>query len=758
MLKSIPVFFLPLLLSAASSVDRGSDLLSKLPLRFEANQGQWPAGVRFASRSGERQVVMTDREVTVGGSLRLRPVNANPSPRVEGVEKLRSGATYLLGRDRTAWRGNVASFGAVAYRGIYPGIDLLYKGAGRRIEYDFALGPHADPAAIRMEFAGASRLEIAEDGALVVSTAGGKEELRQPVPFAYQEDSASGARTQVAAHYRLLPGNQVAFTLGAYDAARPLTIDPVLVATYFGGDSVDVVTAVAVDTQNQVWVTGYTSSTTLPLAGNPYYGEKVGNLDIFVAKFNPNVSGSDSLVWSTYLGGDNSDKATAIALSTDGFLYLTGDTASTNFPLAGTPAQGAIKGDTDAFLVRLSRTQQGVDALWYSTYFGGDKRDYGTAVAVDAQNRPYIAGYSTTGEGFTYAGGSFQAANRGGYDAFLAMFVTDGADTLRYSTFIGGAGTDVATGIAVDRNGIVHLCGYTTSADFPFTGGAYRTDYAGRGDIFYARADISKPGLDGLLYATFIGGSDADLAYGMAADSAGRIYITGYTFSGDFPIIGTPIQAAKAGSADLFLLRIDPTAPGSAPITYSTYLGGSGSEIAYGLAVTANNRVAITGYTDSSDFPTRGNPLQPRTGGAIDAFLALVDFAPATPVLLYSSYVGGDSPDFGYQVAADARGNYYLVGSTTSRRLASPGVFQGDLSRYTDGFLVRFNLCENTAVCEAQGLLTPQSAGKLGVNAAASEACIAPGGPSLSLDGAACADSADGSILCTRKVCSADLQ
>ncbi len=758
MLKSISVtFLLPLL--AFANPNRGADLLSKLPLRFEANRGQWPAEVRFATRSAERGMVLADGgEARIGG-LRLRPLDANRQARVEGVHQLRSGATYLLGRDKSAWRGNVPSFSAVAYRGIYPGIDLLYKGAGRRVEYDFVLAPNADASTIRMEFAGATGLEIAQDGSLV-ATVNGREELHQPVPFAYQDDAATGARTQVSAHYKLLAGNQVAFTLGAYDARRALTIDPVLVATYFGGDSLDVATAVAVDTQNQVWVAGYTSSTTLPLAGEPYARQKAGiTTDIFVAKFNPNVSGADSLVWSTYLGGDNAEKPTAMALSTDGFIYLTGDTTSTNFPLAGTPAQGAIKGDTDAFLVRLSRSQQGADALWYSTYIGGNGKDYGTAVAVDAQNRPYIAGYSTKSEGFTFVNG-LQTSVRGGYDAFFASFNPDSTSTLAYSSFLGGNRTDVATGIAVDRNGIVHLTGYTMSDDFPYTDGAFRTSQAGRGDIFYARADISKAGLDGYQYGTYIGGSDADLAYGMVQDSAGRLYVTGYTFSDDFPIIGNALRSEKAGSADVFLLRIDPAAPAARPVTYSTYLGGSGAELAYGISVGANNRVAITGYTDSTDFPAVGGPLQPNSGGAIDAYLSLIDFSSETPRLVYSSYVGGDAPDFGYQVAQDGRGNIYAVGSTTSSRLATPGVFQADLSRFTDSFLVRVNLCENAAACEAQGLTTPQSASdKAGLNAAAAavDSCIAPGGPSLSLEGASCAESANGSTLCTRKVCSADL-
>lgn len=743
---------LPLL--ALANPDRGSELLGSLPLRFEANSGQWPSNVKFASRSSERRIVLGESEAVIG-NLTLRPVNGNRNPRIEGVGKLKSGATYLLGNDRSAWRGDVPSFNSVAYRSVYPGIDLIYKGAGRRVEYDFVVAPQADPAAIRMEFAGASQVRVDRDGSLV-ATIDGKEELRQQPPFAFQEDAA-GSRTQVAAHFRVIGKNQVTFTLGGYDRSRALTIDPVLVATYFGGDAIDVATTVAVDSQNQVWVAGYTNSTTLPLAGTPYSTDRVGNTDIFVAKFNPNVEGADSLVWSTYFGGDGAEKPTAMALSTDGFLYLTGDTASTNFPLGGSPAQNALKGDTDAFLVKLSRSQQGTDALWYGTYLGGDQKDYGLAVTVDAQNRPYIAGYSTTSDGFTFVGGSFQTSFRGGYDAFFALFEPGASSSLIYSTFLGGGKTDVATGIAVDRDGIVHLTGYTMSEDFPYTDGAYRTSYAGRGDIFYMRADITKNGLDGYLYATYIGGSDADLAYGMVQDSAGFLYVTGYTFSNDFPIFGNSLRDVRAGGSDVFLLRIDPAGPASNPITYSTYLGGSGSELAYGISVSPAGSVAITGYTDSTDFPAFGNPLQSRPGGALDAFLMLIDFAPANPVLRYSSYIGGDSPDFGYQVAQDSRGNFYVVGSTTSRRLATPGVFQPDLSRYTDGLMVRFNLCENTEACQAQGLL-PASVDKPGINAAAQQSCVAAGGPSLGMTGAVCVEGPGGATICTRKVCSADLK
>lgn len=748
--------------ASASATAQGRELLGKLPLRFEANEGQWAEEIRFAARSAEQSVAFTDAGAVVwlenGAKVSITTVGGNRAARPEPAGKLASGSSYFFGQDRSKWQGNVAHYSNVAYRGVYPGVDLVYKGAGKKLEYDFVVAPQADASRIRLRFDGADELRIDEkNGELVIRAAGGGGELRQPLPFAFQE--RGGQREQVTARYKLFGKNEAGFELGAYDAARELTIDPVLVATYFGGDNVDVATAVTVDRQGRVWVTGYTSSATLPLSDRPYADTRAGGADLFIVTFNPDVSGADSLVWSTYLGGDGADRPTAMAVTSD-FIYIVGDTMSSNFPLGGGPVQTSRKGDTDAFLIQISRTQQGLDAFWYGTYFGGDQRDYATAIAVDANSRIYMAGYGTFGDGFTYAGGSLQAANRGGYDAFFAVFQPGAANALIYSTFLGGARTDVATGIAVDAAGLVHLTGYTLSEDFPATGGAYRTTYAGRGDIFYARADIRRQGLDGLLYATYIGGSDTDFSYAMTADAQGRLYLTGYTFSPDFPVAGNAFRTEKAGAADVFVMRLDPAAtPVSALINYATYLGGAGSELAYGIALdTATGRVAVTGYTDSTDFPAVGGALQARNGGALDGFLALVDMNATPSRLVYSSYVGGDSPDVGYHVTADTRGNFYMVGSTTSRRLGSPNVFQPDLSRYTDGFLVRFNLCENVAACQAQGLINNSSSPALPATAAAADACAAPGPLTLTLDGATCAAAAEGNgggtVLCSRKVCS----
>jgi hypothetical protein len=659
---------------------------------------------------------------------------------MEGVRPYGSTSNYLIGRDRSRWRSGIEHFRGVRYRDVYPGIDMLYRGQGRQIEYDFYVAPGADPSRIRMKFQGADKLKIDNDGSLIV-TAGG-ETLRQPVPFAFQDD-ADREGTRVPVSYRLLAKNEVGFEVGEYDHAEILVIDPVLIATHFGGSSVDVATNVAVDTRGDVWVVGYTLSPDLPVPGDPYRPSPAANLDLFIARFSQTLAGTASLVSATYFGGGGEDRPQAIALDPFGFLLITGTTGSIDIPLAGVPAQLELKGDSDAFLLRWQLTGQGIDALWYATYLGGSNREVGTAVTADAAGRVYMVGYSIFGEEFPLAGGSLQSVNRGGYEAFLAQIDTGlGSGTLRYSTYLGGDSTDVATGVAVDRAGLVYVSRYTMSENFPSTGGAQQPGTAGRGDSFLAQIDLSRPGLDALTYATYLGGSDADLAMAMTMDTQQRLYITGYTLSPDFPVTANGWQRQLAGNSDVFLARFDFAGrPPSQALDYATYLGGGSTDVGYSLAVNAAGSVALTGYTHSADFPRIGGALQPAIGGGSDAFLVLLD--PATgPV--YSSYIGGPSTEVGNRIAFGPGGNVYLAGSTTSRSVSvGSGVYQPQSAGLTDAFVGRFNLCTDEASCRAQGLLEAcQDEGPLfavnSANAANSAGCTADG---------------HGGFVCSRAVC-----
>ncbi|MEZ5402331.1 MAG: SBBP repeat-containing protein [Bryobacteraceae bacterium] len=739
--------FAPVALATRSSANRqqpaeaGSRLLERLPLRFEPNQGQLPPEVRFATRSSQRMLFLTEQEAIVPlehGALKIQAVSGNPKPEIEGVRPFGSTSTYIRGNDRRRWQSDVPHYAGVRYREIYPGIDLLYRGQGRQVEYDFYVAPGANPGKIRLRFSGADKIWIDKAGSLHVKAGG--EELRQPVPFAFQDDSdREGSR--VAASYRIVGKREVAFEIGKYDRSRELVIDPVLIATYFGGDSIDTATNVVTDSSGAVWVTGYSSSPALPVTGLPYAEERGGNLDIFIAKFNPTLTGGSSLQYATYFGGDGEDRPTALALDPQGYLLIAGYTTSTNFPLAG-DNQTTLGGDRDAFLVRFSTTDRGTDGLWYSTYFGADARDVALAVAGGPNGRAYIAGYTTQVEDFPLTGDPLQSSNRGGYDAFLVEIETLAtSDARQYVTFLGGSSTDVATGLALDSQGRVWMSGYTMSNDFPVTSGAYREDFAGRGDVFAVRIDRSKPGLDALDYGTFIGGSDSDVANALLIDSNDRLHLTGYTFSKDFPVTAGAHRTDYAGATDAFYLRFDPAAN---DIGYATYLGGGSTDVGYSMALDASGKVAVTGYTHSPDFPIVGGALQPTFGGASDAFVAVLDpAAPAVSSLVYSSYIGGSTLEAGNQIALDSEGNVYVAGSTTSRMFAtSPSVFQPDIAGLTDAFVVRLNLCADEAACREQGLLfnreCQEEKSVLSKFTAGDGACIADG---------------NGTFVCSRTVC-----
>lgn len=640
--------------------------LQQLPLRFEENRGQSDSAVRFQSSLSRYKLSLLDQEAVLSlpsSTLRIRPLGANPKAALRGADPLPSKTRYFYGNNPSQWHTHVPHYARVRYERLYPGIDMIYYGRGAELEYDFVLAPGADPSLIKLQFTGAS-LRLTRGGALQLQSGGVS--LTQHRPEIYQLD-AQGKRRKVDGRYRLVSSNQVAFHIGRYDRSAPLIIDPVLsFSSYFGGDGIDVARVVATDASGDVWIAGHTSSPTIPTPGQPFGTTFLGSKDIFVARFRPSQSGDASLVEATYFGGSGEEEPLAAHMDNQGFLYLTGFTTSSNFPVAGAALLGEGIEGRNIFIVKLNTNAGGADALWYSTLMGGNRDEQGLAITTDSLSRIYVTGYTSSTD-FRLTSNRLQATNRGGWEIFLIQIDPNTAsfdNALLYSSYIGAPSTDVATAIHVPTPNNVYLAGYTMSPDFPIAGNSFRDFYAGGGDALLLKLDLNLPGLDALTYGTFLGGGALEIVYGMAADSAGRIYIAGYTLSNDFPTAGPAYQTSNAGIADLFVSRFDLSLPGPAQLTYSTYLGGSNSEIGYGLAVEPNGRVWLTGYTLSEDFPIAGGPAQNRFGGVTDAFLAQIDTA--VPTLLYSTYLGGESSDIGYGVALNPAGLAFLAGSTQS--------------------------------------------------------------------------------------------
>jgi hypothetical protein len=676
-----------------------AEIYGKMPLSFESNQGQTDGRVRFLSRGSRDTLFLTSdgavfslrgkngkandsvetvvagRELqsedpaTMSAVLRMRLLNANPSVKISGEEKLAGKRNYFIGKNPVKWCTNVSIYAKVKYAGVYPGIDLVYYGNQRQLEYDFVVAPSADPTRIKFEVGGAKHMHRDDDGDLVLATPHG--EVRWRKPLVYQEKN--GERQQVDGRYVIKAGQQVGFEVAAYDRQRQLIIDPVVFlsySTYLGGTGDDEGQAIAVDSEGNAYVTGTTSSTDFPSL-NAAQPTNAGAYDVFVSKLSP--SGS-ALVYSTYLGGSGSDYANAIALDASGNVYIAGYTTSTDFPTLN-PVQPAFAGGMwDAFVTKLDASGS---ALVYSTYLGGGTgppgssyfpgSDLALGIGVDSTGAAYVTGW-TTAIDFPTVNALQGTFSGNGVDAFVSKLSPSGS-TLVYSTFLGGTGAQNANAIAVDASGNAYVTGFTTSSDFPTTANAFQPAIGAGESIFVTKLSASG---SAFVYSTYLGGGSFDSGQAIAVDDAGSAYVTGLT-SGGFPTLSPVQPGLGGGSYDAFVTKLNPS--GSALI-YSTYLGGSGNDEGTGIAVDAMGNAYVTGHTNSPDFPTK-NAFQTTCGWCntygvtgYDAFVA--ELIPLGSALVFSTYFGGSgnngSPgyNFGSGVAADGAGNVYVAGTTNS--------------------------------------------------------------------------------------------
>jgi Tol biopolymer transport system component len=616
-----------------------SESYGKPPLYFEANRGQTDPQVKFLVRglrqtlfltSTEAVLVLTERKPSApepavhgrpeprgpaaGTVLRMMFAGANPTPRVMGLEKLPGKANYFLGNDPAKWRTNVPTYAKVRYEEVYPGIDLLYYGTHRHLEYDLVVRAGADPRRIVLSVEGADRLEVDARGDLVLHTAAGP--IRQRKPDIYQE--VGGVRREIPGGYVLTATHQVRFRVAAYDVSRPLVIDPVLYSysTYLGGGSVDHGEGIAVDGAGNAYVTGSTGSLNFPTTAGAFQTTLGGGFccNAFVTKLNPDGS---ALVYSTYLGGSRFDQGSAIAVDAAGNAYVTGGTQSPNFPTTAGAFQTTLGGGAGAFVTKLNPDGS---ALVYSTYLGGSGRDSGSGIAVNAAGNAYVTG-TTLSPNFPTTAGAFQTTLGGGSccNAFVTKLNPDGS-ALVYSTYLGGSSQDMGIGIAVDAAGNAYVTGLTLSADFPVTAAAFQTTFGGIQDAFVTK--LNSEG-SALVYSTYLGGNGLDQGNGIAVNTAGNAYVTGRASSDNFPTRGE-VQGPLCNGA--FVTKLNPD--GSA-LVYSTYLGGSPNSPTTGLgtggngiAVDAAGNAYVTGVTESSDFPTSEWAFQPVSGGSSsDAFV-----------------------------------------------------------------------------------------------------------------------------------------
>ena len=734
------------LVAAAGSL-AAETLPTGLPLAFEPNRGQTAAGVQYLSHGQGYTLFLAPQAATFElqhrnsmAVVRMDLAGATAGATLRGEEPLPGTVNYLRGQDHSAWLTGLPTFARTRADGVYPGIDVTYYGTEGRLEYDFIVAPGADPTQIRLDFAG-GRARLTRGGELTVVPTGGDTAIRFQKPVLYQD--IAGARHRVAGAYRVAANHRVSFRVGAYDPTRPLVIDPVMVySSYFGGSATTPINAVAINAAGEIYVTGSTiagnfPTTTgvieptcpLPSPGNSKCAGSA-NTAAFVTKMAAN---GQSLIYSTYLGGNNTDYGQSIAVDANDEAWVYGGTTSANFPVTAdalqkvcspsyaSPSQPMVtncpNGTTSLFLVKLNPAGTAID---YGTFLGGSQGTFPSQIALDAAGNLYISGTTAVANNLPAAQGgqynypvtttAYQAqgyAASDGLSSFVSKISADG-HTLLYSSFFGAsAGQTYGTALAAG-GGHVYIGGYTQSSTLPTTAGAVsRTCPIDNGvtqcqnSAWVAGFDLTKSGAASLLFSTYLvgsalatDGSGQSVVTAMAADASGSVYVAGSsTFGNNFPTTAGVLQPTCKASGNGqcqtgFIAKLG----GSGALTWSTYYGSpsgnSGTFNLYGLAVDAAGDVYFAGNTaGAGDYPTQGNLYGWQGGSAV-----IGELNPTATQLLFGTFVGGQSNVIPSGLTLDPIGDIVVVGSSYGSDLQLVNPYQSQLAPGSnEGFIVKIS-------------------------------------------------------------------
>ena len=678
--------------SSSAIVKRIPDF-GDIPLYFIPNQGQVDEKARFYAKTSRYTLWMTTeglvfdsirkKEVEVKAEAegsthllerdvsRLLFLDACKNPGIVPIEKTQHRVNYFKGKDRSKWQKDIHTSKAVLYKDIYKNIDLKIYGIEKEIEYDWLVKPGANPGDIRFKYENVSATAIDSEGNLVITTKFG--DIMHKKPVSYQ--LIKGEKQDIPSGFKQVGKNTYAFYVENYNADYQLVIDPVVsldYSTYLGGADNEYNPKIAVDRSGYIYVTGYTLSDNFPRL-NAFRYARAGSYDVFLTKFNPS---GQNLFFSTYFGGSSGDCARDIAVSKDGYPYITGYTTSSDLPLFN-----GYAGGIDAFVVKFHHKGY----VLAGRYVGGVGREISRAIAIDNENNVFITGTTT--------GGSFPLENPyqtrvSGDEAFVCMLKFTLTDIL-YSTYLGGSHHDHGVDIAVDNSGYFYVAGYTKSSNFPRGFNSNVLSSGGKNDVFACKF---KPDGSALVYAAVWGGNSDDFPTAMALDNSGSVYTAGHTGSPDFPVKNA-YQDHKKGQYDVFISKLK--ADGS-DLVYSTYLGGTNTE-EYPAFLTVDNpgNLYVTGTTKSPNFP-RKNALQKIMNGWGDGFFTV--FTPDGTDLVYSSFLGGSDQSYHYNstqctgITMDHSGNIYIAGRTDSLNFPLKDPYQAYNKGKWDAFAAKFSL------------------------------------------------------------------
>ena len=704
---------------------------SQLPLSFVPNMGQEDETVKFQAQGLGGNLFFTPGEVVFSlpnpvkvkeddkdkirydlypaSVVRIHYQGANDNPEVVGSGELPGVVNILKGNDPSKWHTNLPTYSSIAYRELYPGIELRYEGTDGNLKSTFYVNPGVNPAPIIWTYKGADTVTMDSSGNLVITLPppvkdGVGATIIEHAPVAWQE--VNGTRVMVAVQYAVdKKDKKVSFLFpDGYDAALPLVIDPTLTySTYLGGIRTDEGHAITLDADCNIYITGDTHSSNFPIVNQ--YQTNPPDTDMFVSKLN---STGDTLLYSTYIGGNASDQSAGIALDSQGRITIVGETESSDFPTQNAYRNifggGTCPDAEPCDDVVVTQLNVGGTTLRYSTYMGGNQEDQGFALAIGPGDKIHLTGAarSSTFQTFHAYDSSFGGGTCSGVpcnDAFVATIdpALTGTASLLYSTFLGNNNYDDGMSIAVDSVGHVYVSGYTRSDGFPARI-PYRATRVGSVDAFIAKLDTTLSGDPSLLYSTYFGGSADDRALGIALNGENQVYITGYTLSSaNFPL-ATPFDNSFGGGtcgtsacSDAFITHLNIA---TNALVSSSYLGGSNADEGAGITVDDSGNAYMTGYTKSTDFNTLA-AIQPNKGvdscstpPCADAFVTNVN---ASGSLAYSTYLGGSAEDYGNAIVFNGLGSVYITGYTFSTNFPVTDGTGISSTGYSDVFVVKID-------------------------------------------------------------------
>lgn len=723
----------------------------QVPLTFEANRGQTDPRVKFLSRGNGYSVFLTGK----GMVLALKPTSSTPpasttastatgstasnssnaavattgqsstasksattkhvvqftllnaaaNPVAVGENPQPGQANYFVGNKRSKWHTGIPMYGQVRYQNVYPGIDLVYYGNHRQVEYDFDLAVGADPSQIKFQVTGADSLSISDSGDLVMTVGTGQLEFKAPA--IYQE--VNGKKTQVAGQYQV-NGNEIDFAVADHDSSKPLVIDPVLVySTYLGGRGNDYGIAIGVDSTGNAYITGNTSSPDFPLSSSGTVTNSTNSDPLFVAKLD--VSGA-TILYADYIEGSSEEDPQALAVAADGTVYVGGETYSSDFPTVA-PFQAALNSGGESLFI--SKLSPDGSTLEYSTYLGGSSSQNLSGLAL-GPNGEIMVGGSTNSSDFPTANAirsTFPATGRDDDtpEAAFATELTADGSSLIYSTYLSGTTftgdgscyycslyTEV-TDIRADAAGNMYIAGRTDATDFPTTSGVYQATFPGTtsGVDEQTTAFVTKLTSTGQLgYSTYLAAIGATYVetypYDLAVDSNGEVYVDGYLDSGTLPSIGGGVCTSSCGQ--YFLVRLSATADA---LNLSTMLPQNINQVQQ-MKLDSNGNVFLLGSQQggtpnpSTNAPPLENAIEsPDSTASEDGYLLELD--PGATQVLFGSMLGGAEWDDAEGMAIDKNGAVYITGQTQSSDFpVTETSYQQTLGGSADSFIAKIDM------------------------------------------------------------------